>query len=144
MTIRINPCGENIKPDKLSKLLGGGKQFPKRKYDKEGDKNTLSESRRTKSSGSRRHGTLPVKSTFPSIRYQPGRANQALRRRQRGLPEVSKTSSDANAPRRTIRSNKMRWRKTPQQNKWTRPGDGTHPFKKIHTVWWMPPTSQVG
>ena len=103
--IRRNTSSGNIQPDKFREILGKAKQFLKRQYDEEGDENTLSESRLTESSGSGYHGTLPVKSTSPRRSYQQESAKQVHRRRRSGLEEVSKPSSDTNAPGRTSRSN---------------------------------------
>ena len=75
-------------PD-FSERLGKANQVLDWHYSKEGDKDTLSESRQTESIGPGSQGTLLVKSTSLRIRYQQGRAKQARRMRQSGLTEVS-------------------------------------------------------
>ena len=47
LIIGKNPYVGNIKPAEFSKRLGKANQFLERQYDKEGNKNTLSKSRRT-------------------------------------------------------------------------------------------------
>ena len=46
LVIKINTYGGTIKPAGFSERLGKAKHFPEQQYDKEGDKNTFSESRR--------------------------------------------------------------------------------------------------
>ena len=106
--------------------------------------NTLSKSRQTEPSGSGCQGTLPVKSTSKRIRDPQGSANQARRRGKIGLAEVSKPSSDTNAPRRPSISIETGWRKTTTTKQTIQTGWWNTPQLKIHAVQWTPPTIHDG
>ena len=108
--------------------------------------NALSKSMQTELSGYGRPGTLPVNSTSPRSRDLQGRSKQARRTRRSGATEVSKPSSDANAPSGAIRSSEMGWRKTPQPNKQTNKPNRVMEKTpiKIHAVCWTPSPSHVG